>query len=259
MGERACGPAGQAIDWELEGVGGANGAGDVSGPFQVLPSSSSVGPEPASNFLAEKESPMSEAALSPVGSLTYEDLKAFPEDERWELIDGVPYAMSPAPLVRHQDIVSNFHIALKTNPANPCYTGLAPTDVVLSDENAVQPDVFLLCDRDRLKPGFVDGAPDLVVEVLSPSSEVRDRREKLRLYEKFGVREYVVVFPEREYVERYLLTDGRYALPEIFTWEETLRLAVVDVEISLWEIFEKAPPGPKETETGATGKFESDR
>ncbi len=132
-------------------------------------------------------------------------------------------------------------------------------DVVLDAENVVQPDVLLVCDREQLKPGFVDGAPDLVVEVLSPSSEVRDRREKLRLYEKFGVREYVVVFPEREYVERYLLTDGRYAFPEIFTWEETLRLNVVDVEIPLWEIFEKAPPGPKKTEPGATENFESDR
>lgn len=185
---------------------------------------------------------MSEAALARVAPLTYEDIRKFPEEERWELIDGEAYAMSPAPLLRHQDIVVNFTIALKTNPSNPCYTGLSPMDVVLNEENVVQPDVLLVCDRDKLKPGFVDGAPDAAIEVLSPSSEVRDRRDKRKLYEKFGVREYIVVFPEREYVERYRLVEGRYSTPEIFTWEETLRLSVVDVEIPLWNIFEKEAP-----------------
>jgi Uma2 family endonuclease len=90
----------------------------------------------------------------------------------------------------------------------------------------------------------VDGAPDLAIEVVSPSSEVRDRRDKRRLYEKFGVREYIVAFPAREYVERYLLAEDRFSQPEIFTWEETLRLVAVDVEIPLWEIFEKQRPAP---------------
>ncbi|MFW6241825.1 MAG: Uma2 family endonuclease [Thermodesulfobacteriota bacterium] len=194
---------------------------------------------------------MSEAALSTVGSLTYEDLKAFPEDERWELIDGVPYAMSPAPLVRHQMVSGNLYFALRSNPKNPCFTGYAPMDFVLDEWNVVQPDVFLVCDSDQVQKTHVDGPPTLAIEIISPSSEVRDRREKLRLYEKFGVREYVVVFPEREYVERYLLTDGRYFSPEIFTWEETLRLNVVDVEIPLWEIFEKTPPGSGESESAS--------
>jgi Uma2 family endonuclease len=187
---------------------------------------------------------MSRPALARVAPLTYEDIRKLPAEERWELIDGEARAMSPAPLLRHQDIVRNFTVALETNPANPCYTGLAPTDVVFDEENVCQPDVFLVCDRDKLKPGFVDGAPDLAIEVVSPSSEVRDRRDKRRLYEKFGVREYIVAFPEREYVERYLLAEDRFSQPEIFTWEETLRLVAVDVEIPLWEIFEKQRPAP---------------
>jgi Uma2 family endonuclease len=128
-------------------------------------------------------------------------------------------------------------------------------DVVLDAENVVQPDILLVCDRDQLQSDFVDGAPDLVFEVISPSSEVRDRRDKRRLYEKFGVREYIVVFPEteREYVERYRLEGDRYAPSEIYTWEETLRLTVVDVEIPLWEIFDKEPPASTaETEPPAS-------
>jgi Uma2 family endonuclease len=184
--------------------------------------------------------------------LTYDDIQSLPGEERWELIDGVPRAMSPAPLVRHQLVSGNLYFSLRSNPNNSCFTGYAPMDFVLDEWNVVQPDVFLVCDSDQVQKTHVDGPPALAIEIISPSSEVRDRREKLRLYEKFGVREYVVVFPEREYVERYLLTGGRYALPEIFTWEETLRLNVVDVEIPLWKIFEKTPPGSEESESLST-------
>lgn len=187
---------------------------------------------------------MSEAALSHDTPLTYADLKNFPEDERWELIGGVPVAMSPAPLVRHQLISGNLYFALRRDPKNSCVTGYAPMDFVLDEWNVVQPDVFLICDPDQISKSNVDGPPTLAIEIVSPSSEVRDRRDKRRLYEKFGVREYIVVFPEteREYVERYRLEGDRYAPSEIYTWEETLRLTVVDVEIPLWEIFDKEPP-----------------
>lgn len=172
---------------------------------------------------------------------TVEDYLQWSDEERWELIDGVPYAMSPAPRVAHQNIVSNFHIRLKTHPENPCYTGIAPTDVVLDVDTVVQPDVFLVCDRKKVTPDNIQGAPDLIVEVVSPSTEVKDRREKLRLYERFGVKEYLIVFPEREYVERYVLKSGRYGSPEIFTWDERLTLSLFPMEVTLSEIFDKGP------------------
>jgi len=172
---------------------------------------------------------------------TVKDYLKWPEEERWELIDGVPYAMSPAPRVVHQNIVSNFHIRLKTHPKNPCYTGIAPTDVVLDDDTVVQPDVFVVCDRKKITADNIQGAPDLIVEVVSPSTEVKDRREKLRLYERFGVKEYLIVFPEREYVERYVLKAGQYGSPEIFTWDERLQLTLFPMEVILSEIFEKEP------------------
>ena len=66
------------------------------------------------------------------------------------------------------------------------------------------------------------------------------------MYERFGVREYIIVFPEREYVERYVLQNGRYMAPEIFNWDEKLILKTFDVEINLWEIFEKELPDEEE-------------
>ncbi len=167
------------------------------------------------------------------------DYQEWPDEERWELIDGVAYDMSPAPNIKHQNIVGNFHIAFKTNPDNPCYTGIAPTDVVLDDDSVVQPDVFLVCDEKKITEKNIQGAPDLIVEVVSPGTEVKDRREKKRLYERSGVKEYLIVFPERAYVERYVLEERQYDSPEIFNWDEPLNLSILPIEVKLHEIFEK--------------------
>jgi Uma2 family endonuclease len=173
---------------------------------------------------------------------TYQDYLTWPGDERWEIIAGTAYDMSPAPRIKHQNITSNFHIKLKMHPNNSCYTGIAPTDVVFDEYNVVQPDVFLVCTRSKITEDNIQGSPDLIVEVISKGTEVKDRREKKNLYEKFGLKEYILVFPEREYVERYCLEKGKYGSPEIFNWDEILNLTVFDFEINLWEIFEKEKP-----------------
>jgi Uma2 family endonuclease len=172
----------------------------------------------------------------------YEDCLRWPDEERWEIIDGAAYDMSDAPRVRHQDIVGNFYIRLKTHPNNPCYTGIAPTDVVFDEYNVVQPDVFMVCDRKNITPDNVRSAPDLIIEVASPGTEVKDRREKKRLYERFGVRHYLIVFPEREYLEYYRKNGDVFEGPVIFDWDETLTLSEWSIAIDLWDIFDKAPP-----------------
>ena len=172
-------------------------------------------------------------------SYTYKDYLTWPDDERWEIIEGVAYNMSPAPKVKHQNIASNFHIKLKTDPANRCYTGIAPTDVVFDEFNVIQPDVFVVCNRDRITENNIQGAPDLIVEVVSPATELKDRREKKALYEKAGVKEYIIVFPDREYVERYSLKNRSYGAPDIFNWNEVLNLYSLEMEINLCEVFEK--------------------
>jgi len=182
-----------------------------------------------------------EQAIRKEQRYTVEEYLKWAGEERWEIIDGVLYAMSPAQSIKHQSVVGNFFMNLKRHPENLCYTGIAPTDVVLDDDTVVQPDVFVVCDRKKITADNIQGAPDLIVEVVSPSTEVKDRREKLRLYERFGVKEYLIAFPEREYVERYVLKAGQYGSPEIFTWDERLTLTLFPMEVILSEIFEKEP------------------
>ena len=175
---------------------------------------------------------------------TYQDYLLWPDDERWEIIDGRAYNMTPAPTTRHQRISMGIieKLILEKKNLKNCALFFAPTDVVLDEYNVVQPDIFIVCDRKKITERNIQGAPDLVIEITSPSTEIKDRREKLRLYESHGVREYVIVFPEREYVERYFLDEGKYSAPEIFNWDEELKLKIFDMVIPLWDVFEKELP-----------------
>ena len=179
--------------------------------------------------------------------LTFGDYRSWTEEGRWEIINGEAYAMTPAPSLKHQEVVSNFHIRLKTDPQNRCYTAISPTDVVIDDFNVVQPDVFVVCDQSKLKETHVQGAPDLIVEVLSKATQLKDKREKKTLYERYGVREYLLVYPEDEMVERYHLVNGQYLSADVFNWDETLKLvALPDITINLWEIFARQRPQENE-------------
>lgn len=170
---------------------------------------------------------------------TLQDYLEWPEDERWELIDGAACNMTPAPGIRHQKIVGKLYRELSDHPDNVCFTGIAPIDVVFDEYNVVQPDILVVCDKTKITEKNIQGAPDLIIEVASPSTEVKDRREKRSLYERFGVKEYVIVFPEREYVERYALNESAYGPAEIFNWDETLSLASFPITLDLAEVFER--------------------
>lgn len=175
---------------------------------------------------------------------TYKDYLTWPEDERWEIVAGEAYAMTPAPSTKHQGISlyisSLFAQFFKGKGCRPFY---APTDVVFDEQNIVQPDLLIVCDKNKVTEKNIQGAPDLVVEILSPSTALKDKREKRALYERFGVREYLIVYPEEELVERLLLDDGRYGAPEVFGWYEVLPLAIFpELHLNLWEIFDKQLP-----------------
>ena len=176
---------------------------------------------------------------------TYQDYLSWPAEERWEIIDGEAYCMTPAPKPKHQRIVSRLDF-LFTLKLKKCLHFIAPTDVVFDEYNVVQPDIFIVCDKKKITENNIQGAPDLVIEVVSPTTEVKDKREKKRLYERFGVKEYIIVYPEREYVEQFVLKKNTYGAPEIYTCEEVLRLHTFNIEIPLWEVFEKEPPKQEE-------------
>ena len=186
----------------------------------------------------------------PAQRYTYSDYLSWPEDERWELIDGVAYDMAPAPSTRHQSVVLKIAARLEQKLAGkPCRPYTAPTDVKFSETDMVQPDVLVVCDPAKITPSHIEGAPDLVVEVLSPATLFKDLREKFDLYQRGGVREYLAVNCAENYLHRFRLgEDGLFGPPELFTGSDLLLLVSLEgLEIPLWEVFElpePAEPGP---------------
>lgn len=187
---------------------------------------------------------MGSTARSEARKFTYADYLTWPDDERWEIIAGEAWCMTPAPSLKHQTVAGNLFSLLNGYlRGKPCTPFIAPIDVVLAETDVVQPDIVIVCDKEKLTDANIQGAPDLVVEILSPSTGLKDRREKKALYERFGVREYLILNPTDETLERYLLADGRYGLPELLGWDETVRPALFpELEIRLWEVFGKEPP-----------------
>jgi Uma2 family endonuclease len=181
------------------------------------------------------------------GKLTYDDFLLFPEDGmRHELIDG-EHVVSASPNLKHQAVVVNLVTSIRTylraNPIGKVFIG--PTDVVLSNVNVLVPDVLYVSQTratDVLTAPNVWGAPDLVVEVGSPSTRRRDERIKHRLYEQFGVSEYWVVDPDLDAIKVYRLTGDRYALVHELSLERDDVLAtpfLPGLAIPLAEIFEQ--------------------
>lgn len=145
------------------------------------------------------------------GEYNVSDYYAWPEDERIELIDGVIYDMS-APYLDHQDIVGEIAFALKSyirQNKGKCRVYESPVDVQLDcdDKTMVQPDVLVVCQRDRLTKRNIFGAPDMVVEVISKFTRKKDMSLKLHKYSNAGVREYWIVDPKNKMVLVYDLEN----------------------------------------------------
>ncbi len=179
---------------------------------------------------------------------TYGNYRLWPDDERWELIDGVPYGMSPAPTRRHQDILVELSRQLSNFLLDkPCRIYVAPFDLILPEndevdddvDTVVQPDLLVICNREILTSAGARGVPDLIVEILSPSTARKDTLEKFLLYERKGVREYWIVDPVAATVTIYLLgPDGRYGRPDIHGAEETINVTMLaGCEIVLEPLF----------------------
>ncbi len=180
---------------------------------------------------------------------TYADYRAWDENQRWEIIDGFAYDMNPAPNTKHQTILMNllsgFYNYLK---GKPCKVFPAPFDVRFSKigakdeevENVVQPDISVICNPVRLDEKGANGAPDLIVEILSPSTSKKDMGIKSFLYQRFGVREYWIVDPASDSVLVYLLDDtGKFDTFEYIS-TDIVRVSIFpDLEINLSEVFEK--------------------
>lgn len=184
------------------------------------------------------------------------DNLAYKEDRRTELIAGKVVAMSPSPRWNHMAISGNiykiFAIYLSGKKCTPIQDGF---DLYLDDENQFVPDFMVVGDTDKIKLDGVHGAPDLVVEVLSPSTAKNDKGYKKDIYAKCGVIEYWIVSPSDKSVDVYVLEGSSYILHDVYTFyseselsmmTEQERAAIVtkfkcslfnDLEISLEDIF----------------------
>lgn len=152
---------------------------------------------------------------------SYGDYVQWQGDERWELIDGVAYLMSPAPTRHHQETLGNLYRQIANQlDGRDCQPYLAPFDVRLPSreeddvdvDTVVQPDLVVVCDPEKLDDAGVRGAPDWVIEILSPATTARDRVEKRDLYERAGVREYWIVHPTDATVTILVRQDVRFEL-----------------------------------------------
>lgn len=140
------------------------------------------------------------------------------KEEPWEEeLNGNIVLMSPRPSVNHNRVASKifaaFYNCLK---GKSCEAFADGTDVYLTEKDHVIPDVMIVCNQDIIKENGVHGAPDLVVEVLSPGTAKNDRGYKKDLYEKSGVKEYWIADPMLRSIEAYILSDGTYVLDEIY-------------------------------------------
>lgn len=172
---------------------------------------------------------------------TYEDYLKTPEWERYELIEG-ELLMTPSPVPKHQRISRKIEFILEkfVTENNLGEVFYAPCDVYLDDENVVQPDIlFILKERlNIIGEKNIQGAPDLVIEIISENTAYRDLVQKKKLYARFGVKEYWIVIPEEELIEVYTLKDNIYTPYKTYRKDDTLEsLYLRDLKIDLKGIF----------------------
>ena len=147
---------------------------------------------------------------------TYADYLTWDNDVRCELIDGAPCQLA-APTPNHQRVVGRLYRQLANYlEGKPCEAFFAPFDVRLNaaqgDDTVVQPDILVVCDQKKLDDKGCIGAPDMVIEVLSPATAGRDCLIKLHWYMKSGVREYWIVDPDSKRVSVHVLKEGKYSI-----------------------------------------------
>jgi len=132
---------------------------------------------------------------------------------QWELIDGIPYAMSPMPVPKHQRIATALSAAFY-NALNKCKgcTVYQPIDYKITEDTILEPDMLIVCGS--IKKSFLDFPPALVVEILSPSTALKDRHSKFDIYEEQQIKYYIIISPDKEEAEIYSIENSSYQLKQ---------------------------------------------
>ncbi|MFN2349579.1 MAG: Uma2 family endonuclease [Thioalkalivibrio sp.] len=175
---------------------------------------------------------------------TYGDYISWSEETRYELVDGHAYAMAPAPSVSHQQVVGELYRQVADAlDDSPCRVLIAPVDVRLprqdeADEDidtVVQPDLMVVCDPRRIEERGIRGAPDWIVEVLSPSTAAHDQQLKREIYERHGVQEYWLVHPGDRVLIIYRLQANAYGKPEVMELEGESQVETLPGIVIHWD------------------------
>lgn len=185
---------------------------------------------------------------------TYADYLAWPDEARYELIDGEAFLMAPAPLIEHQEVAGEVFRQLANQlDGKPCRPYIAPVDVRLprkeetddAIDTVVQPDVLVVCDPSKIDRRGVRGAPDWLLEVLSPSTAAHDQIAKRRTYERAGVREYWLVHPGDRTLTVYVLDNGQYGRPDIYELKDETPIGVLPGVSIAWDALIERLPKPE--------------
>lgn len=161
-----------------------------------------------------------------------------PETQNKQELIGGEIIVPPAPVPQHQRLIIRISRLLEELIPNG-EVMIAPTDIYLDKETVVQPDVFWIAEASRCveTEKHFEGAPDLVVEVLSPSTAIQDKREKFAKYEEHGVREYWIIDPQAAYLELWQLSEGKFIRIGIFGKENRFKSELLNKEVVLDNIF----------------------
>jgi len=179
---------------------------------------------------------------------SWDDYRTWNDDQRWELLEGEPYCMSPAPTSRHQAIAIDLAVLLAQHfKGKTCRPFIAPIDVKLSAHNIVQPDLLVVCDPSQIRETHIEGPPELVVEILSPSSGRHDRVRKLALYARSGVAEYWLIQPYPAVVEVLRLDGDSYRIAGAYTDRDQLHSPTFpELILDLAEVFTLPVPAEEQ-------------
>ncbi len=193
-----------------------------------------------------EEQPQKLEEPSAAGTYTARDYFSWKTDELMELIRGKIFKMSPAPTSGHQRVSGDIYSFLRHHLLPKCKVFFAPLDVYLihpgenwkETKNVVQPDLCVICDSAKIEEKGCIGAPDLVVEILSPSTAAKDVGKKRDLYEEYGVKELWIVHPTDGTILIHVLENGKYRLLPLFAKGQVLKSATFpDLQFNLDEVF----------------------
>ena len=175
--------------------------------------------------------------LEDLPSYTYEDYKHW--EGNWELINGIPYAMAPSPVKIHQKLIISItsEFLTKTQKCKECEV-LLEEDWKIDEKNVVRPDVSIVCNDSN--PNFIAKTPKIIFEVISPSTALQDENIKYKIYEKEGVKYYVLIYPDSLIAKVFKNENFKFVKIGEFDKEDFIfDIDICKIEISFDEIFKR--------------------